>query len=314
MKKRDLTCWLFKDNISTIWTGCKIISPFFNHYLPAASRGAAPLRLSGFDNAMGILFLMPLLDSTIRQLKLPVTTTPEYTQELQPLLLKWYAHINDTLINNKWLALLATIKEQLLQKLPADDFWCMVADNLITQNICFQGIGEHKKYLAMMNMRDKQMALNLRWLCKKKYPAEKIIVWAHNYHVSKYGGHYKEDYLNVMSSMGSVFTGDTTLLRQTYIIGFTSYEGTAGRLSNKPQVYKVPKPLANSFENWIDPSWEYAFTDFTRYNAAHPGSVDWFNMSGAVKGNLYHTNHEAQWNRIFDGVFYIRKMYSCIGL
>ncbi len=73
-----------------------------------------------------------------------------------------------------------------------------------------------------MNTRDEQMALHLKWLNEVKYATDKIIVWAHNYHISKYSGHYSENFLNAGTTMGSVFTRDSVTLKNTYVMGFTS--------------------------------------------------------------------------------------------
>lgn len=304
---------IITENITPMWTACKTCVPLFTDYIPAASREAAPLRLSGFDCQMGLKQLTPLLDSAIQALQLPLTRLPEYSTQLSPLLKNGF-NPKDTALTRQYLALLGKIKEQLLEKLPPTDFWCMTADNLLAYTKEMQYYVAPKGFNDYMNTRDRQMALNLQWICEKKYPTEKIIVWAHNYHVSKYGGHYKEDFKNATTSMGSFFTASPAWLQQTYIIGFASYEGTAGRLSTQPRVYKLDKHPANSFENWIDPSWEYAFTDFSRFNTDHPGHQDAFSMAGGTNNNRYHENSDAQWNHIFDGILYIRKMYSCIGL
>ena len=184
----------------------------------------------------------------------------------------------------------------------------MTVDNLIQQNLEFRNLG--KDYWKDLNTRDKQMAANLNWLDKVKYSNQKIIVWAHSYHVSKFAGNYPDNFMNVAMPMGSVFTADTLNFKSTYVVGFTSYEGTAGRLF-KNKTYKVDKPKENSFENWIDKSFNYAFVDFKKYNSKYTNASDNFYMSGAVKGNLYHKNDKAQWNKIFDGVFYIKTMFPC---
>jgi erythromycin esterase-like protein len=160
----------------------------------------------------------------------------------------------------------------------------------------------------MMNIRDRQMAINLKWLAENKYAGKKIIVWAANYHISKFNGHYSpKDFVNEAQTMGGVFTADSVWNKKTYILGFTSLNGTGGRLGMK--TYNLPKPQKNSFERWIDAGYEYAFTDFKAYNEKHIDEN--FFMSGSIKGNNSHTHHQAQWNKIFDGVFFIKDMYTC---
>ena len=152
-----------------------------------------------------------------------------------------------------------------------------------------------------------QMARNLQWLADTKFAGEKMIVWAQNYHISKYSGHFPEKVTNKSVSMGTIFTNDSLLMKKTYVLGFTSYEGTAGRIFMNP--FEIKKPDKNSFENWIDPSWNYGFIDFKNYNLARMNDPEQFSLKGSVAN--VHTSMKADWTLIFDGVFYIRNMYPC---
>jgi len=298
---------LIKKSITALWTNCKACNDLFYQYIPSTLKTDKPLQLTGFDLHMNFVNLFPLLDSVLLNLKLPITELPEYHSHIFPLITTWYKNTKDSIANKRVVDYLLEIKSQMLKKLRADNFWVMVVNNLIQANIEFNNW--KKDYWKDMNTRDRQMALNLKWLNEVKYSKDKIIVWAHNYHVSKYSGHYPEEFLNAAKTMASVFTEDSTTLKNTYIIGFTSYEGTAGRLYSK--IYKVDKPKKNSFENWIDKKYNYAFVDFKKYNSTNSNNQDNFFMSGAIKGNWYHKNQKAQWNHIFDGVFYIKEMYPC---
>lgn len=256
---------------------------------------------------MGTKYLLPILDSVLRNLELPITNRPEYKSDIIPLLTTWYSRTKDSASVDRVISTYEEIKKELQAKVGVTDFWVQTVDNLIQQNIQFRNWKQD--YWKDMNTRDRQMAANLKWLALNKFPKEKIIVWAHNYHVSKYAGHYPEDFLNNAMTMGTAFTQDSSLMKQTYIIGFSSYQGTAGRLSEKP--YKLSKPKSNSFENWINAKVDFAFVDFSKYNSDGSSFGEKFYMSGSIKGNNHHTTHEAEWNKIFDGVFFIRNMYSC---
>jgi erythromycin esterase-like protein len=108
--------------------------------------------------------------------------------------------------------------------------------------------------------------------------------------------------------MGSVFTEDSALMNKTYIIGFKSYGGTAGRTFEK--TYRIQKPKSEGFENWMNKRYKYAFVDFKNYNILHPSGYNSFYMKCSMT-SPYHRDEEAQWTKIFDGVFYIREMYHC---
>lgn len=295
-------------NIFSVWTQCDACKDLFYQYIPATQKTNIPLQLTGFDNQMFSKNLFPVLDSILQNINIPITRTSEYKSQIFPLITSWYKYSKqkDSDTTNQIIGYLSEIKNQMLRKMPSDNFWVMVVENLIQENIQFQNIG--KDYWKSTNTRDEQMALNLKWLNEVKYSKDKIIVWGHNYHISKYAGHYPEKFLNAAKPMGSLFTKDSNTLKNTYVIGLTSYEGTAGRLNSK--IYKVDKLEKNSFENWINNQYKYAFVDFKKYNSANSNNHDNFFMSGAIK-IPYHKNQKAQWNYIFDGVFYIREMYPC---
>lgn len=298
-------------NIFGIWTMCDACAPLLYEYIPETYQKQHPLTITGFDNQLILGYsdrhLFPKLDSVLRSRRLPVTQLPEYAQDILPAISNWYKYEKDNAAQTRCIRYLETIETELAAVAPVDDFWLLVIQNLIQVNIQYKN--RYTDYYTSHNARDVQMARNLKWLYDIKYPAEKIIVWAHNFHISKYAGHYPQDFLNKMNTMGDVFTSDSMRLKDTYILGFTSLEGRAGRIGQKE--YKINKPKSKSFERWIHPECEYAFVDFQEYNAANPAVQDWFYMSGAILGNGRHTNHQAHWNRIFDGVFYIKKMYPC---
>ena len=306
--KMNIDTFILSD-IYPIWTQCDACKELFYQYIPATQKTNNPVQLTGFDNQMYSKNLFPVLDSILQNINIPITRTSEYKSQIFPLITSWYKYSKqkDSDTTNQIIGYLSEIKNQMLQKISSDNFWVMVVENLIQENIEFQNIG--KDYWKTNNTRDKQMALNLKWLSEVKYSKDKIIVWAHNYHISKYNSHYPEDFMNSAKTMGGDFTSDNDLNKETYIIGFTSYSGTAGRLSQKK--YDLPKPKKNSFENWINKKYDFAFIDFKPYNLNNPTMNEDFYMSGSVKGNMLHSYNKAQWNKIFDGVFFIRNMYPC---
>lgn len=301
-----------RGNIYGAWTACPTCRQLLFQYIPGTYRTDRPLTVSGFDNNMLLLYsyrtLYRQLDSVLRHYDLPMTQEAAYSGSILPLLTSTYsASAQGDQSYDRRDSCLRKIREQLAARLSPDDFWLMVTDNLIQSNLEFKN---KANYWQKVNIRDQQMAKNLKWLCQTKFAGKKIIVWAANYHISKYNGHYPEDFLNEATTMGGIFTSDSVWLQRSYVIGFTSYGGEAGRIYQK--IYEVPKPNANSYENWVDKTLSFGFTDFSGWNAAHAGVKEAFFMSGSVKGNAMHTHHKAVWNRVFDGVFFIRKMYACV--
>jgi erythromycin esterase-like protein len=300
---------LIHKGVSALWTNCSSCQYLFDQYIPSQYKTASPLRIAGFDNQMNTSVIVNILDSVIRAENLPVTLQPDYSEKIIPQLKGRGLYGQGTPEqNNNCKNYLLTIKKELSEKRTPDDFWARVADNMLSLYDFFSI--KEVDHFKRTNVRDSQMAMNLEWIAKVKYPDQKIIVWAHNHHISKYSGHYPVKFFNEARTMGTVFTEMGRNEKDTYIIGFTSYEGTYGRLY--PHViYNVPPPDKNSVENWIPKEYPYAFVDFRKFNKLFPNENKNFNMSGSIANNRYHQNYKAMWNKVFDGVFFIREMYPC---
>jgi erythromycin esterase-like protein len=198
---------------------------------------------------------------------------------------------------------LVEIKEQMAEKLSKNDFWMVVIENMIQENIEYQTLKSN--FNTSKNTRDLQMALNLKWLSNNKFPKEKIIVWAHNGHVAKYADSTPNSSQGKMIAMGSFFTQDSLLNKQSYIIGFTSFEGTAGRLGYKTYSIRQPKPYG--FENWINKTLNYAFVDFKGYHQQFSDKSPKFYLKCLGHNSFF----KYDWTQVFDGIFYIKEMYPC---
>jgi len=295
-------------NIWPIWTGCEECFSLFRQYVPATFQTAAPLQVTGFDNQLIMPYSQQLenqLDSVLRSWQLPVTTTPEYTTIFIPMIDSlrkwWYSKPVDTLYD-QCMSWLQRVRQEAVQKVSPNDFWVHVIDNLIEETKHFHWLKDKKKNDGH-NVRDLQMAGNLAWLYKVKYPNEKIIVWAASQHIGKVVPGMPGNRLK-LTQMGGAFTSDPAMAAITYVIGFTSYEGTAGRMGFPD--YTVATPKKESFENWVRSKGSYSFVDFKAYQRSHTGKHEQFHMSGHN-----HYNVAADWTSIYDGVFYIDKMYTC---
>ncbi|MEM9897538.1 MAG: erythromycin esterase family protein [Bacteroidota bacterium] len=94
--------------------------------------------------------------------------------------------------------------------------------------------------------RDKGMAKNFEILAKSIYPDEKIVVWAHNYHV-------QHDLASVRTGTaleGSISMGSflhESYRDELYTIGFFMYEGTAA--FNDRSVYEILPHASGSLES-----------------------------------------------------------------
>jgi erythromycin esterase len=169
----------------------------------------------------------------------------------------------------------------------------------------------HKEDLR--DIRDEQMADNLLWLARIKYPNKKIIVWAANNHIVKNGfkpnanvvyvdGMYTEDGYNDAVSMGRII--NDSIGNEMYVLGFTSYAGMGGRVT-VPNKFEISPASTGTYEGWIhSKGYNFAFTDMIKVNAIK--SDDFTSRLFGHKRELRN-----KWSNMFDGVYYIDKMYSC---
>jgi len=300
------------DNVYGVWTLCNTCSTLFFQYIPYTHKTSQPITLTGFDSQLLLSYslknLKVRLDSMLRSRNLPITEQPNYVSEILPLInasLQWPFEppkkadgINTCLEN------LEIIKSQLKSLVNDDDFWLFVVDNLIHQVRKVKLLFDTGK--EDINARDLQMAKNLKWLIENKYKGQKIIVWAASMHIAKSLKNIRDSLIKTEEPMGGHLVGGLPKEDQVYILGFSSYQGTAGRIGRDP--YKVSTSNQNSFEGWLNAKdYKYAFVDFSKFNLLYPESKEYFFMAP-----LGHEIVEGIWNRVFDGMFFIRDMYACI--
>ena len=290
-------------NIFTIWTKAQQCDDLFNNYVPATYQTNNPLIMTGFDCQLHGRYsaqnLKKIVDSFLRSQDLPFTKTEAYRSTFLPF-------VDSTMIS-KNVASHAEFTRQLeliinkIEEKDSTSMEMMVLKSLYAQSNA--GILYIKRKSGYLDFRDNQMAENLKWLAQKKYPNEKIIVWAHNMHVLK-NPQLIKGLQGIKKTMGEVFTEDKTLEESTYILGFASKQGTAGRLSSTQKHYTVDRPNRNGFETWMPENTSLAFVDFKKYRLENPSSKEYFEMKGKS-----HQSSSAIWTNVFDGVFYIRDMY-----
>ncbi len=208
-----------RKNVFQDWSECSECSNLLCSYLPACSKTSAPLQLAGIDCSMNSRILAAALDSVLRACHLPITGRPDYAGEIAPSLIIWGANLKDSARNHRFLDNLAEMRHQLDSALGPGTIWSQAIANFQVNDYYWSNPGLN--YYQRMALRDQQMAENLRWLAEVKYPHSRIIVWAHNYHISKYNGHYPESFLNEAVTMGGSFTRDSNMASKTYILGFT---------------------------------------------------------------------------------------------
>lgn len=294
-----------RKNIFGVWTLCDACQNLFYQYISSTYQTENPIVLTGFDNQMILDYssknLSYILDSLFHDLDLRIINQPNYESEILPAIDSLgNAYVRLPLSYDKFELYLNQIRYQMVDVLPENSFWIQVMNNLIAEFNEFKMNNIYR--MAAFNFRDFQMALNLKWLLDVKFPDEKVIVWAANTHIAKYNYHSKK---TSMRTMGSFLANDEDLIKDTYVLGFTSYKGTAGRIGTK--AYSILKPLPKSFESWVNEFHQYSFVDFKGYQPENRRKPETFYMKAL--GHYYAP--KAEWNYVFDGMFFIREMYPC---
>jgi len=309
-KKRPFIDSFILRNVFPVWTACNTCSSLFYDYLPSTYTKKTPLILTGFDSQQYLNYsyynLSRVLDSVFHSLNLPIIRKSNYTAEIRLLVdspKKWiFFPPKDTTNTSKCLGYLKTIRNQLSALVDTGNFWLYVIDNLQQQTkaVLYQA----KTGKLDFDGRDRQMAINLKWLIEQKFKGEKIIVWAASYHISKNIQLVDNHAYKHIETMGGSLANISADPKSIYILGFSSYRGTAGRIGMR--IYPVHTFKKDGFESWLTP-YSYAFVDFAKFNQEYPAGEEEFYAS-----MLGHIPLKAPWTRIFDGVFFIKDMYPCI--
>ncbi|HMI02184.1 MAG TPA: erythromycin esterase family protein [Pedobacter sp.] len=292
------------DNIFSIWTKCEQCGNLLYSYIPKTYKDNKSLVITGFDSQVhgtySLANLKIYIDSFLKRQHVKFTGTGKYKKD-------FYSFI-DSIKYNKDIQKQRNFKEalkQIINELSTVD--TAVFEMMLLKSLKANAESEISllsKGNDYLEIRDKQMAENLRWLLKYKFPNEKIIVWAHNIHILK-NPKLMDNPVWKWRNMGDFFTADKQLYAKTYVLGFNSRTGTAGRITNDKK-FTVQPPVKNSFETWIPETIPYAFVDFKQFRTENPSAKTYFFMKGS-----FHNACSGLWTDMFDGIFYIRDMYPC---
>ncbi|WP_165820622.1 erythromycin esterase family protein [Pontibacter virosus] len=301
-EKEQISKFLY-DNLYTIWTRSKQCSDLLYDYIPSTYQTNTPLQVTGFDNKVYLdhspRYLKTYIDTYLRQTDIPFVNTKAYQEEFLPAvegLTKGWLIGKDTELRS--LEDQAGLIIHQLEEHRNQYGW------LLLKNIqTFAAVTRTARNQREANeTRDRQMAENLEWLLREKFPNEKVIVWAANAHISKNATTAFKFEKSRLNWMGTVFASDSLNEASTYVLGLASRSGFHQNVL-QPAPSKVNSPQKKGFENWIDKVHQYAFVDFKRFRKDNPTYSDYFLMKG-----FGHNNDLADWTQVFDGIFFISEM------
>jgi len=306
----------FRNNLYPIWSSCQQCSDLLYSYIPITYAGNSPLKIAGIDNQFHGRYtadsMRSFIDMALKKHKISYSRTREYDTFFLPFL-DTISKLNyqkrtflDSLSRSNFsdeytkfdLAL-----NQIISEMPQDS--SAYFPDLILQN--YKVINQVLRFYAkdtLRDIRDERMGNNLIWLAERKYPNEKIIVWAADRHIMKNAREMISRKNLRIQSMGNLFINNKNLEKQTYIIGFTSAYGTTGRAgTGKTNDVRLPK---SGFETWIKENVKYGFIDFRKFNILNAKYTKDFKLKALGHGSI-----PGKWTNVFDGIFYIREMTPC---
>ncbi|HEY9259771.1 erythromycin esterase family protein, partial [Chitinophaga sp.] len=180
----------------------------------------------------------------------------------------------------------------------AGGFWYRVVCSIESETTRYWGMVKGNE----MNVRDLQMAENLIWLADKAYPGKKIIVWAHNLHISKATNAVTTQIPDLTGFLSSYVPMGTTVHQHfgqaAYTIGFTGGAGTFIDF-NDGKLQTIPPVAPESVEGQLSKTgYPYSFTNYQ----AMQGKVG-IPTTGMI---MDYIPSVGMWPNVFDGLFFIK--------
>jgi erythromycin esterase len=157
------------------------------------------------------------------------------------------------------------------------------------------------------NLREEVNAENLLWLAEDYFAGKKVLVWAHNLHISACGPAGTEE-PGTRLSMGTLVK--QRLGDQAYALGVVGYQGQWAWLDNPPIAYAAAPPDSLE-EAWGQAGMEKAFVDLRGCR----GDGHW--LMQPRSGYLDQQAAEqvmVRWPLVYDGVVFFREMTPRVGL
>ncbi len=317
-KEKKISVTEFKKSLWNFWTFGKEIQPFYE-YLENENHSDNPLFLTGFD----CQYFNCINDKDFKEnyLNFIKTSIPSEISSQDD-----YKAFETTLFdllskpnNYKFSREKQTVFFETMNKIikikesnhsKDEDFFFQEMRNL-------KGHAEYK-WCSQDNkhiIRDCQMADNIKWLYEHKFKGEKIIVWAHSFHTLKnMSCLFPEDVIAEYDAEGINHNWIGNLMGEIlyreyedkiYSIAFITYEGKYNEKAYKYNFEETTDIISevNSLESMIhSKSIAYGFIDLKNphINRENPDFI--------MSGDCHNEATKANWQQVFDGLFYIDKM------
>ena len=293
-----------QDSVFGIWRVAETRGLF--DYMADHAKTAKPLRLSGFDTRGSGAGIDRLFDDVVRATSL----------ELGPATGEALAKLNEGLSKGSYkpskadraatLRALTSLRSAFEAKRSGLDereagFLSRSLENFAAREAFeFAKNDKGADQWHTTNLRDKQMAENLRWLAEVRYPDAKIVCWGATMHfmhgtdaIRKGGRAFYAGCRQMGTQVREVFGEDC------YVVGFVAHSGKTGMPWTAAR--ELRKPSRNSIEDLL---WRYGkpllFVDLSA-----PGPFD----AEHTCGMLGYSPMQAPWSQVVDGLVFTETMH-----
>jgi len=248
------------ESIFRVWKSEEVLELF--EYLLATKESDNPLTLAGFDFQMSddwsyrrdtlhdmiSSYDQPFArrffatDSLFAELKKPndIDAMRKYVRDNEADLRWIYTHLRDLLSDNM---------DDLSRRYESTPLVPLFAYQTAVSMVAYLDFWMNEE--QEMQIRDQAMADNVEFLLESAYPNEKIIVWAHNFHIMHPG-------MDGFKGMGTLLY--ELFPEQMYTIGLYMFQGQAAYVNGEQ--YEVEAHARNSLESILHAAGaEYLFVD-----------------------------------------------------
>lgn len=311
-KQPDSIRHFLQRNIFLIWARSADCRYLFEQYVPHSFQTANPLHMSGFDSQhyLGYSYLHLRKDLDGYLVSSGIAGKFPSPAAYQQFLAALQGRIAEMRTPG---AFRPDMRKPLQDGLQLVSQALLAAHDTSTWPLIMEGLRAFSLEDRVPSewARDKAMAENLKFLLTTRYKDAKVIVWAANQHIMKRTDQLpkgKKVDLILRNKMGTYFTQDPHWARQTYVLGFASYQGSTGRLGQAP--YQVQVPDENGLEKWVPTGMTYGFLDFTPYNKQFNYPSTPFLLKSPSHYTIPARFAPIPWNLVYDGLFFIREMQA----
>lgn len=307
------------------WTRSAQVIPLLE-YLGERAKSDRPLELAGFDcqftGSSSRESLAGDLTAFLKKIGSPFLDSPDWAGFSTILNnLVTYAYLEGKAPKpgageqDRFLAQMGSLHQEAAAhaaKHPDPDtaFWAQMLESLGSQ-ARWDWAWEDSEEVDTAPFRDSQMGDTLIWLANERYAGRRIVVWAATFHNARDLGVIDttispdtveiQDLYREFSPMGEVAAA--TLGDQMYSLGFTAYEGEAGRPS-AAEPHTLKKPADGSLEDLMHRAGlDNAIVDFRN----PPSGGEWLRQP-LVSRPFGYAEMKADWTRVLDGMMFMREM------